>query len=208
MITVHGRADSINVQKVLWLFDELGLAYERIDRGTGFGGTDTPEYRALNPNGKVPTIEDDGLIMWESQAILRHYARADPEAGLFPADPVAALRCDMALDWNHTMLWAAVRLPYLAVAAQGKSVEDAGVRDQIAAASAVVPALDWFLDRGAYLAGARFSIADIAVMASVHRLIYLGCDVAAWPKVAAWHARCAARPPYAKRVFARGQSPT
>src|SRR3546814_3390490 len=77
MIVVHGRANSSNVQKVLWLFDEIGLAFERIDRGGRFGGLDDPAYRALNPNGLVPTVIDGGLVLWESHAILRHYARQD-----------------------------------------------------------------------------------------------------------------------------------
>ena len=207
MITVHGRADSINVQKVLWLFDELGLAHERIDRGMAFGGTDTAEYRALNPNGKVPVVEDGALVMWESQAILRHYARMHPGADLFPRNAVHALRCDMALDWNHTVLWAAVRAPYLSVAAEGGSVDDPTVHAQVEAAEAAVGTLGWFLDDQDFLAGPRFTIADIAVAISLHRLLYLGTTLARWPQVAAWHARCAARPAYARRIFARGQAP-
>src|SRR3546814_1023050 len=84
MIVVHGRANSSNVQKVLWLFDEVGLAFERIDRGGRFGGLDDPAYRALNPNGLVPTVIDGGLVLWESHAILRHYARQYPAAALLP----------------------------------------------------------------------------------------------------------------------------
>src|SRR3546814_12971550 len=79
MIVIHGRANSSNVQKVLWLFDEIGLPFERVDRGGKFGGLDDPDYLALNPNGLVPTVIDGDLVLWESQAILRHYARQRPE---------------------------------------------------------------------------------------------------------------------------------
>src|SRR3546814_10005660 len=86
MSVMHGRANSSNVQKVLWLLDEIGLAFERIDRGGRFGGLDDPAYRALNPNGLVPTVIDGGLVLWESHAILRHYARQYPAAALLPAE--------------------------------------------------------------------------------------------------------------------------
>src|SRR3546814_16879309 len=94
MLTIWGRASSVNVQKVLWAADELGLAYERIDVGGPYGGNDTPEYRALNPNGVVPTLRDsagpDGrpLVIWDSHAILRYLAAAyDPTGeGLWPRD--------------------------------------------------------------------------------------------------------------------------
>src|SRR3546814_13532522 len=100
MIVIHGRANSSNVQKVLWLFDEIGLPFERVDRGGKFGGLDDPDYLALNPNGLVPTVIDGDLVLWESQAILRHYARQNPGAALFPGNPADAARSDMVMDWN------------------------------------------------------------------------------------------------------------
>src|SRR3546814_3506066 len=128
MIVVHGRANSSNVQKVLWLFDEVGLAFERIDRGGRFGGLDDPAYRALNPNGLVPTVIDGGLVPWESHAILRHYARQYPAAALLPAEPAGAARTDMVLDWNITTLWPPLAVAYRAVARQGVPRESAEVQ--------------------------------------------------------------------------------
>src|SRR5579859_7715663 len=87
MLRLWGRANSSNVMKVIWLLEELRLPYERIDVGGPFGGTDTAEYRAMNPNGLVPTLEEDGFILWESNAILRYICSAyAPDSPLWPRD--------------------------------------------------------------------------------------------------------------------------
>src|SRR3546814_7981784 len=119
MIVIHGRANSSNVQKVLWLFDEIGLPFERVDRGGKFGGLDDPDYLALNPNGLVPTVIDGDLVLWESQAILRHYARQNPGAALFPGNPADAARSAMVMDWNITTLWPPIAVAYRAVEREG-----------------------------------------------------------------------------------------
>ncbi|MGH7077247.1 MAG: glutathione S-transferase N-terminal domain-containing protein, partial [Acetobacteraceae bacterium] len=86
MRKIWGRANSSNVMKVVWLLEELGLPYERVDVGGSFGKTDTAEYRAMNPNGLVPTLqEDDGFVLWESNAILRYLCAAHaPGSALWP----------------------------------------------------------------------------------------------------------------------------
>src|SRR5512134_3249873 len=90
MLKIWGRKNSVNVQKVLWCCGELGLAFERIDAGLQFGVNNTPEYRALNPNGLVPTIDDDGFVLWESHAIVRYLARRHGRGTLWPEDDRAA----------------------------------------------------------------------------------------------------------------------
>jgi glutathione S-transferase len=75
MLRIWGRTNSINVQKVLWCCHELGLDYERIDAGSDFGVTDTPEYVAMNPNRLVPTIDDGDIRLWESNVIVRYLAQ-------------------------------------------------------------------------------------------------------------------------------------
>jgi glutathione S-transferase len=89
MLKIWGRTNSINVQKVLWRCGELNINYERIDAGLQFGVNNTPEYKAMNPNALVPTINDDGLILWESQAIVRYLARKHGLGSLCPSDPKA-----------------------------------------------------------------------------------------------------------------------
>ncbi|MEM8704087.1 MAG: glutathione S-transferase N-terminal domain-containing protein, partial [Pseudomonadota bacterium] len=84
MLKVWGRRNSSNVQKVMWLIGELGLAHEHIPAGGSFGLTDTPEFLAMNPHGRVPVIDDNGTVIWESQAILRYLATLYATPPLWP----------------------------------------------------------------------------------------------------------------------------
>ena len=105
MLVVWGRKNSINVQKVMWCVGELGLAHERKDVGGPFGGLDTAEYGALNPNRRVPTIVDgDGTTIWESNAIVRYLAARYGSGSLWPEDASARARADLWLDWMQTTL--------------------------------------------------------------------------------------------------------
>src|ERR1700761_8365280 len=100
MITSWGRANSVNVQKVLWCCDELVLPYERIDAGLQFGRNDEPAYLAMNPTGKIPTLIDDDFVLWESNSILRYLVRQYGESSpLYPVDARTSSRVDRWLDW-------------------------------------------------------------------------------------------------------------
>src|SRR5262245_33782308 len=80
MLKIWGRVNSVNVQKVMWAVAELGIPHERINAGMQFGVVTTPEYRKMNPNGRVPTIEDGGFVLWESNTIVRYlYAKYGPQ---------------------------------------------------------------------------------------------------------------------------------
>ncbi|GAB4359444.1 MAG: glutathione S-transferase [Kiloniellaceae bacterium] len=203
MIVVHGRANSTNVQKVLWLLDEIGLPFERIDRGGKFGGLDDPDYRALNPNGLVPTVIDGGLVLWESHAILRHYARQNPGAALFPGDPADAARSDMVLDWTITTLWPPLRVAYVAVEREGKPLPSAEVQQALDKVHRPLDILEGLLAGRDYVGGS-FGIGDIPPAIGLGRWLFLGRDLAAWPAVEAWYARCAARPAFRNRVIVGG----
>ena len=109
MLVVWGRNNSVNVQKVLWCCEEMALAYERIDAGLAFGVVDTPQYRSLNPNGLVPTIDDEGFILWESNAIVRYLAAKHAAGTLWPADLKIRAEADRWMDWNNTTFWPAIR---------------------------------------------------------------------------------------------------
>lgn len=204
MIVLHGRADSSNVQKILWLFDELDLPFERIDRGGAFGGLDTAEFRLLNPNGRVPVIVDGELVLWESHAILRHYAYARLEAGLLPDDPAARAHVEMALDWAHTTLWTVLRPIYSEIVGGRAAATDPPIRAALDAATGTFESFAWLLADQSFVGGPRFSIGDIPVAVSIHRYLWMGGDLAPWPTINAWHTRCAARPPYGARLFAKG----
>ncbi len=119
MLTIHGRINSINVQKVALACEELGLAYERHDAGGAFGVVGTPEYRAMNPNGLVPVLIDDGLVLWESNAIVRYLAAKHGAGSLWPTDPGVRALSDRWMDWGsftlypkyHQAFWHSVRMP-------------------------------------------------------------------------------------------------
>ena len=109
MLKIWGRANSINVQKVLWCCGELGLQYDRIDAGNEFGVNKTPQYRALNPNALVPTIEDGDFQLWESNVIVRYLAQKSGHGRLCPANIKTRFDAERWMDWQATVFWPALR---------------------------------------------------------------------------------------------------
>ena len=103
-IKVWGRFSSSNVKKVMWLADELKLEVERIDAGRQYGVVDTPAYKALNPNSKVPTIEDGDFVLWESNSIMRYLCTKYGGEALYPSDPATRADIDRWLDWSLSIL--------------------------------------------------------------------------------------------------------
>ncbi|MFA7667602.1 MAG: glutathione S-transferase, partial [Burkholderiaceae bacterium] len=99
MLKVWGRRNSINVMKVLWTCDELALPFERIDAGLQFGVIDTPEYAALNPDRKIPAIDDDGFRLAESNTIVRYLAAREGRTDLLPTDARQRARVEQWMDW-------------------------------------------------------------------------------------------------------------
>ncbi|MEM0907969.1 MAG: glutathione S-transferase family protein [Pseudomonadota bacterium] len=200
MITVYGRNTSTNVQKALWVLAELGLPFERIDKGGPFGGLDDPAYLALNPNGVIPTMVDGDLVIWESNAILRHYARTHPEAKLFPTDPLEALRADMMIDWNSNEIWNVLRPPFRMVAFDGGKRTDQAVVDGLKATEPYLDRLEMLLGGRTYVAGPAFTIADMPLAITMDRWRFMERDFERWPQIDAWHAKCRARPAYKAQV--------
>src|SRR5262249_32602906 len=109
MLKILGRLSSVNVQKVVWCADELGLAYERTDVGGSFGGNKTPEYLAMNPNGLVPVIQDDGFVLYESNAIVRYLGAKDERATLWPREARKRADVDRWMEWQSTSYTPAMR---------------------------------------------------------------------------------------------------
>ena len=202
MRRVWGRANSSNVMKVIWLLEELKLPYERLDVGGSFGKTDTPEYRAMNPNGLVPTLEEDGFILWESNAILRNlcYAQA-PNSPLWPQEPRARANVDRWMDWQQTTLnrpisvifWGLVRTP---PEKRDAAAIAAAVRD----CTRVWNMLETELSRHPYVGGAEFTIGDIPLGVHVHRWFTMAFDRPSLPHLRAWYDRLLERAPYRTHI--------
>lgn len=193
MLRIWGRLSSVNVQKVVWCADELGLAYERIDAGGRFGRNDTAEYLAMNPNGLVPVIEEDGFVLYESNAIVRYLAAR--HASLLPADPRARADVDRWMEWQSTsytpamtaIFWQLVRTP---VAQR----DAAAIEASRAKSEKLSGILDAHLASRRYLAGDAFSAADIVVGCAAHRWLNLPMEREPRPNLERWYAELAARP--------------
>ena len=118
MLKIWGRTNSVNVKKSLWAAEELGLKYERVDAGMQFGVNKTPEYLKMNPTGLVPTIEDDGFVLWESHSIVRYLAAKHGAGTLCPSDPGGRADAERWMDWAFTfqgamrnVFWGLIRTP-------------------------------------------------------------------------------------------------
>ncbi len=203
MITVYGRATSSNVQAVMWGLAELDLPCERLDYGHSFGGTDTPEYRAMNPNSLVPVIRDGDLVMWESCAILRYLGSRYGRFPFWPEDPVARAPVDMWAEWGKTTLardftvpifWALVRTP--------PSRQDAAaIARAIEVHDRNLGILEAQLGDNPWVMGTDFTLADIVVGHVLYRHFTIDIDRPDRPVLAAYYARLTERPAYATHVM-------
>src|SRR6476660_10063520 len=113
MIKIWGRNTSVNVQKVMWALGELGVPHERIDVGGSFGKHNEPAYLAMNPNGLVPTLEDDGFVLWESNAIVRYLCAKHSAGNLWPEDLQIRADADRWLDWPTATLSSAMGAAFM-----------------------------------------------------------------------------------------------
>lgn len=201
MIKLWGRLSSINVQKVLWALEELGLAYERIDAGGAFGINDTPEYRAMNPNGLVPTIDDDGFVLWESNAIVRYLAAKSGEGPLWPADPARRASADRWMDWQNTEFSPSMRDVFVhLVRTPAERRDPDAIARSLQAGERFAGIADRHLAERAYVAGDEFSVGDIAVGAAVHRWLNLPIEKQARPHLEHWYSGIRVRPAAAKAL--------
>ena len=168
---VLGRASSLNVRKVLWTLDEIGISYHREDWGAGFRSTGEPAFLALNPNGLVPVIEDENGTLWESNAICRYLAAKAGRGDLFPADPFRRARVDQWMDWQATELNGAWSYAFLALVRENPAYQDpARIAASLAEWDRMMEILDDHLaENGPYLLGEDFTLADIVIGLSVHR---------------------------------------
>lgn len=196
---IWGRATSSNVMKVLWLLDELGLPFDRIDVGGPFGGTDTPDYRGMNPTGLVPTLQEDDFVLWESNAILR-YLCTTHATKLWPAGPRARANVDRWMDCQQTRLNRPQSALFTGLIRTPPEKRDPAAMEQarLDAASAW-SLIEAPLSQGPWIAGAEFSLADIAWGVHVHRWFNMDFVRPELPALRAWYDRLKTRPVYMAR---------
>lgn len=190
MLTIWGHPGSPNMQKVIWACEELGARYALKNIGGASGGTDTPDYLARNPNGRVPTIEDDGLVLWESHAILRYLAAKDPDKRMTSDDLRVRAIIDQWMDWQCAHLAPAIR-SLVVLVIKPRSVMPTPEEIE-AARSEIIPLLrivDREFEKRDYLAGNKFTIADIPIAISYNIWKIMEPACADFPAAEAWYSR-------------------
>lgn len=202
MLKILGRSSSINVRKVLWTCDELDLRYAQEAYGSGFAPTNTPEFKALNPNALVPVLIDDAFVLWESNAICRYLAAREQRTDLLPADVRERALVEQWMDWQATELNAAWRYAFMArVRRSAAHADPAAIETSIAAWNAAMGIVDARLARtGAYVAGTTFTLADVVIGLSTHRFLLTPMQRARLPALEAYYARLRERPAFRRNA--------
>lgn len=201
MLRLLGRNTSGNVQKVIFLLEELGTPYAREDYGRQFNNTQDAAYLKLNPNGKVPTLVDGGVVVWESNTILRYLCNKLKTDTLYPSDPAARTEVERWMDW----LLASVNPYYVAIFKDSKKPANeraASFEADAKELAAQLSILDGALAGKPWIAGQDFTIADIALGPIMHRCLDFPIALPALPNLKAWRAKLAERPAFKKATGA------
>jgi len=204
VIKIWGRNTSSNVQKVMWTIGEIGLPYERIDIGGPFGKNREAEYLAINPNGLVPTLEEeDGYLLWESNTIVRYLAAKHGSSLLEPADLRTRANASKWMDWQLSVaspaifgcFWGLVRTP-------PEKRNHAEIEESKKKTTAAMTMLDRQLAKTAYLAGDAFSYGDIPVGIIAYRYRQLVPDRPPLPHFERWYTAISARQAFKDHIAA------
>ena len=201
-LTLWGRTSSANVQKVLWALGELGLVYEHRLVGGPHGGLDEPHYRAMNPNGLVPTLQDGDLVLWESHAILRYLAATYGADMLCRQDVRERAIVDQWTDWTATTFQPAwISVFWLSVRTPPEQHDRKAIATAYAKAVSALRILDAHLAERDYLAGNSLSYADVAAGVALFRWFTMELDRPAMPGVENWYRRLELRPAFRQAVM-------
>jgi len=202
MLKIWGRKSSANVQKIMWIVGELGLPHEHIQAGGPYGGLETPKFRAMNPNGLVPVINDDGFLMWESNAIVRYLAAKHGGEHFWPADPKVRADADKWMDWSATTFqphFLGVFVNYWRTPEDKRNPALIASLQQSTAKDLVL--LGQHLGGRKYIGGDELSIADIPNGVHLYRYYTLGLPVPKLPNIESYYARLTEHPAYRENVM-------
>lgn len=202
MLTIYGRATSVNVQVVMWAVAELDLVHHRLDYGEVYGGVDTTEFRAMNPNGKIPVLRDGDLVLFESQAILRYLAARYGGEAFWPTDPATRAPLDVWAEWTKATFFPGIMSVFgPLVRADPATVSAERVAALAEALEPLARMLDDRIAAGPWLAGNDFTWADLAVGHVLPRYFGLDFDRAETPHLEAYFARLQERPAFAEHAM-------
>ena len=202
MLEIWGRRNSSNVIPVMWAVGELGLPHRRHDAGGSFGGLDRPDYLAMNPNGRIPTINDEGFVLWESNAIVRYLCRRYGQGGLLPDSEAECAVADQWMEWCKTtpypdciaLFWAIVRT-------EPVSRDPAVIRARHDSLVKALKILEAHLAGRTYVAGDRVTMADMPLGPMIHRYFDLDVAHADFPNVRAYYERLRERPAFREHAM-------
>lgn len=205
MPTLWGRATSSNVQKVKWLCAEIALDVERIDIGGKFGNTDTAAFRSKNPNGLIPVFEDNGLVLWESNAILRYLAVSSASQAFYPARPATRGLIDQWMDWQLGTLWPCMRPYFISLARTPEKERDQNATDAARDKTfALWSILENSLMSSEGIVDPGLSLADIALGPFLHRWFTLNpAALNQQPRLHRLYQRLSERPAYQQHIIAQ-----
>lgn len=203
MLTVWGRTNSVNVQKVLWCLGEIGVPFQRHDAGLQYGVNRDPWFLRLNPNGKIPLLQDGDFSLWESNSCVRYLAAKHEDAGLYPRDLQRRASAEKWMDWQLSTLARPHAIAFWNLMRTPEAERDMRAVDRaVAEVNDAFSILDDHLTRHRYVAGERLTIGDIPVGAIAHRWLMLdGIERPEWPALRAWFERLSRRPAYREHVM-------
>ena len=195
MLHIWGRLNSLNVRKVVWAAQEVGVPFTRSDAGMAFGVVNTPQYRALNPNGVVPTLQDGDLVLWESNVMVRYLCARYGDGSLYPQDLAQRFDAERWMDWQQTTLVGAASPAFMQWIRTAPAQRDlVAIGKSVAATGPLLALLDAHLAQQAYMAGDAFTMADIPVATDVHRWFNLPQPRPELPHLERWFASILQRP--------------
>jgi glutathione S-transferase len=202
VLTIYGRTNSVNVQKVLWCLAELALPYTRIDAGLEHGKNTEPWYLALNPNGRIPLLTDGSFSLWESNTIVRYLAGKHGVGVLCPASLETRALAERWMDWQlSTLVWPVSIVFQNLIRRPAAERDAAAIERNLREANRAMTLLDDHLTKQPFVAGDTFTMGDIPVGATAHRWLEIpGIERPPFAAVRAWRARLAERPAFRQHV--------
>ena len=202
MIKIWGRTDSSNVQKVLWCLGELGLDFERLDWGGKFGGNNDESYRAMNPNGLVPTMKDNDFVLWESNSIMRYLNAKYGQGRLLPSTPEGMANANRWMDWQlSTFNGAIVPLFWNLIRTPPDKRDPKAVQGALEKTTKAWQTVEDQLAKGPYLGGDEFSLGDIPLGVWAYRWFNLPIERPKMAKIENWYKELRQRTPYQTHIM-------
>ncbi|WP_387690369.1 glutathione S-transferase family protein [Photorhabdus sp. RM71S] len=202
MLTIWGRKNSSNVKKVLWCLKELGVPYNQVDIGGKFGKLDDPQYLKMNPNGKIPCLQEGDFILWESNAIVRYLAAKFGKDILYPQDLQERANADKWMDWVGSHLFPYIRQLMIGFIRTPEAERDQKQIEQtLAEIEKLMKVLDNILAEQQYLSGDKFGMADIALGPMIYPWLNIPIKRPSLPNIERWYQLMAERPAFKEIVM-------